>query len=749
MATNTEIQWIPLRDLELSDRNARTTPASADSLRELEASLQAVGLLENLVVRAAGKRFHVVAGGRRLHALQNIAKKRNGRFRPATPIPCRLIPDDAIDEEVSLVENAVRVNMHPIDQFTTFHRLLEHGRTAREIARRFGVTVRTVQRRLRLGGVAPDILADARTDGLTLDQLEAFAATPDRTRQLDVWNKMRNHGAYTPSAGWIRAELQRDLLSGASPRVRFVGLKAYKAAGGTVEEDLFAAQDDRSIHVCDVALLNDLASKKLQAATRELEPGWRWVDTMLETDWDVTRQFGRLKGKPEPPTAAEQERYTALTKEIDDLKEHLYTLEDTPENAAERERVSGRIGTLDAEAHALDTAMHARQSYTAEQKACAGCIVTIDADGALLIHQGLVRRQDEHLVPTPAAAAAATHEPAPAPTANAPAEPHNPDAEATPAANPAPQPGQAEAEAHPARTPGPDPGSAEPPPPPGDDYRPPQYEASEPDETAAATREARLRLNLAEDLRLIRTAIVKAHLASDFDLAFDVAAYQMATAVFGDTRRGPTTIDINPTTDSPAAGDPRANESLAEGNPGARMLAASAANLPLDWLNQPAAAERFREFRDLGAKDKRGLFAAAVARALMPQLAFDPKGQPETETIVGALDIPFHRLYRPDLDGFWRRMGRREMLAIAAETLDEDWSDAHASDRKDTLAQAMAAAFGPDTPPAALGITGEARARALEWAPPGFEAAIEAQPPSAPGTNATEPARDLPAWMQG
>ena len=746
MATNTEIQWIPLRDLELSDRNARTTPASADALRELEASLQAVGLLENLVVRAAGKRFHVVAGGRRLHALQNIAKKRSGRFRPATPIPCRLIPDDAIDEEVSLVENAVRVNMHPIDQFTTFHGLLEHGRTAREIARRFGVTVRTVQRRLRLGGVAPEILADARTDGLTLDQLEAFAATPDRTRQLDVWNKMRNHGAYTPSAGWIRTELQRDLLSGASPRVRFVGLKAYKAAGGTVEEDLFAAQDDRSIHVCDVALLNELASKKLQTARRELELGWRWVDTMLETDWDVTRQFGRLKGKPEPPTAAEQERYTALTKEIDDLKEHLYTLEDTPENAAERERVSERIDTLDAEAHALDTAMHARQSYTAEQKACAGCIVTIDADGELLIHQGLVRRQDEHLVPAPAAPAAVeTDEPAPA----APAEPHNPSSGSHLAAAAAPEPPRPDPRTHPARGPELDAGPAEPPPPVEDDYRPPQYEVAEPDETAAATREARLRLNLAEDLRLIRTAIVKAHLESDFDLAFDVATYQMATAVFGDTQRGPTTIDINPTTDSPAAGDPRANESLAEGNPGARMLAASAAKLPLDWLNQPAAAERFREFRDLGAKDKRKLFAAAVARALMPQLAFDPKGQPETEAIVSALDIPFHRLYRPDLDGFWRRMGRREMLAIAAETLDEDWSDAHASDRKDTLAQAMAAAFGHDTPPAALGITDEARARALEWAPPGFEAAIEAQPPSAPGKNATEPARDLPAWMQG
>ena len=123
--------------------------------------------------------------------------------------------------------------------------------TNARIANRFGLTTRTVQRRLRLGGIAPDILGHARDGHLTLDQLEAFAATPDRARQLDVWNKMRGHGGYTATAGWIRKELQQGLVSAASARARFVGLKAYKAAGGTVEEDLFAAEDDRSVLICD------------------------------------------------------------------------------------------------------------------------------------------------------------------------------------------------------------------------------------------------------------------------------------------------------------------------------------------------------------------------------------------------------------------------------------------------------------------------------------------------------------------
>ena len=184
MQNDTEIRWIPLRDLQPSGRNARTTAAPAEAMRELEASLEAHGLLENLVVRANddGKTFQVVGGGRRLQGLRTLAKKRRSRFRTTTPIPCRVMPDDSIDEEISAAENLVRVNMHPVDQFTAFHTMLERGLNAREIANRFGLTARTVQRRLRLGGVAPEILGHARDGHLTLDQLEAFAATTRRSR---------------------------------------------------------------------------------------------------------------------------------------------------------------------------------------------------------------------------------------------------------------------------------------------------------------------------------------------------------------------------------------------------------------------------------------------------------------------------------------------------------------------------------------------------------------------------------------
>ncbi len=749
MQKDTEIRWIPLRNLEPSDRNARTTAAPAEAMRELEASLEAHGLLENLVVRAHddGKTFHVVGGGRRLRALRTLAKKRKSRFRTATPIPCRVMPADAIDEEISAAENLVRVNMHPVDEFTAFHTLLERGLSAREIANRFGLTARTVQRRLRLGAVAPEILGHARDGHLTLDQLEAFAATPDRTRQLGVWNKMQSHAGYTANAGWIRNELQQGLVSAASARARFVGLKAYKAAGGKVEEDLFAAEDDRSVLIRDVELLSELASRKLDSARRKLGGGWRWIDTILEAPWDVTRQFGRVKGKPEPPTDAESARFAELTAEIDRLKQAAYADGDDAGGTAERNGLTADIEKLEADAEALDDEMHSRESYSAELMACSGCIVTIGSQGELVIHKGLVRRQDEHLVPAPPPGPA-TSTPGRAPETTGPVNGAT-GGQADPTPRPAPPDPVAAAarnDGPPPATPAPDRGGS-PAPPPGADYRPPQYEHGEPDERGAATQDAGLRLGLAEDLRLIRTAIVKACLQCDLELAFDLAAYQLASAVFGRKPDGPLAIEITTTGDVPEGVDPDDREVVAQRSPGARMLAAETAYLKLDWLQAPTPRERLLQFRALQPKERRRQLAAAVARALTPQLAFDPDARAETEVVVEALDIPFHELYRPDLEHFWRRMGRREMLAVAAETLGEPWAEAHENYRKETLAQAMAAAFGKAPPPDSLKLADDARQRALRWAPPGFEPARARDAESGPADIA--PAAELPAWMKG
>ena len=87
------------------------------------------------------------------------------------------------------------------------------------------------------------------------------------------------------------------------------------------------------------------------------------------------------------------------------------------------------------------------------------------------------------------------------------------------------------------------------------------------------------------------------------------------------------------------------------------------------------------------------------------------------------------------------------MLQVAGETLGEQWAEAHETDRKETLAKAMAAAFGTNPPPASLKLADDTRQRALHWAPPGFEPARASAAES--GHSDIAPAAELPAWMNG
>ena len=238
--------------------NVRRTPADASAFAELKASIVAHGLLENLIVRAmepgpdpgsnpgqvpAG-RYAVIAGGRRLAAMQALAAE--GALDADHPVPCRLLGGTAAADEVSLAENTVRAAMHPADQVEAFRRLADAGSTSAAIAVRFGVSERTVEKRLRLGNAAPVLLEAYREGGIDLETLMAFAVTTDHARQVAVWEQVKDQG-YRPGAWQIKRMLTEDRIPATSGIARLIGIEAYEAAGGKIDRDLFAEEDERGI----------------------------------------------------------------------------------------------------------------------------------------------------------------------------------------------------------------------------------------------------------------------------------------------------------------------------------------------------------------------------------------------------------------------------------------------------------------------------------------------------------------------
>lgn len=223
------IKSIPLNKLVQSPRNVRRHgDAAADA--ELKASIAAHGLLQNLIVRPSARgKFEVEAGERRRCAMLALAED---KVLPRDHEVTCLVLDDSAEAavETSLAENFHRLAMNPADEATAFAALIERGASAEDVARRFGLTVRFVEGRMRLATLAP-VVFDALASGeITLDIAKAFGASSDQEIQARVFEQVTT-GYYAPHPDSIRRMVLSGTVRGSDPRARLVGCEAYPCRG--------------------------------------------------------------------------------------------------------------------------------------------------------------------------------------------------------------------------------------------------------------------------------------------------------------------------------------------------------------------------------------------------------------------------------------------------------------------------------------------------------------------------------------
>jgi len=378
---------VPLSRLVLrpTGRNVRKTPRM--SIPELAASIQRVGLLQNLIVIASadGEHYEVVAGGRRLAALKLLAKKH--RISKEWEVPCLLVADGTA-RTASLTENVQREAMHPADQFEAFAALVAEGRPIEDIAADFSVTPLVVQRRLKLANVSPRLMADYRGDAVSLDQLMALAITDDHAAQeaafydAPTWQRQ-------PSA--LRDRLtEREIDAYRHPLVRFVGLDTYEAAGGGVRRDLFA-EGDAGVYLTDAALLDRLAQDRLVGIAAEVKAeGWAWVDATPGVTHADLHAFQRAPRERREPTKREAQRIEKLQSKMQELAAAV----DDALDADDEEKADALQEEGEAVGEQLQALEDGLQDYGATVKAAAGAIVTIDRNGQAVIHRGLMREAE-------------------------------------------------------------------------------------------------------------------------------------------------------------------------------------------------------------------------------------------------------------------------------------------------------------------------------------------------------------------
>lgn len=369
---------IPLGQLQLSPRNARKTGGT--DVEDLAASIAAHGLLQNLTVQPAaneGEAFGVVAGGRRLAALQLLhARGELPAALASDGIPCRLIHDDDVALEASTAENTLREAMHPADQFDAFHAMVETGKPIADVAAHFGVAELVVRQRLKLANVNPQLVQVYREGGMTLEQLQALALTDNHEAQRQAWFTARGDWERQPHA--LRERITQREVPSDSTFAEFVGLEAYEAAGGGVRRDLFDARGRAWLQ--DKALLERLALDKLEVlAQAERDAGWSWAEAHLTLDYSQRAEYPVYPGAEDPVLTAEQQ------KRVDAIDERIREIE--TDDALEDDAFQDEYDRLERERDEIHAAAEAQ--WPAEIKVATGVLVFLSHGGVHMDHARL------------------------------------------------------------------------------------------------------------------------------------------------------------------------------------------------------------------------------------------------------------------------------------------------------------------------------------------------------------------------
>jgi ParB family chromosome partitioning protein len=367
----TDANQIALNKLVAWKGNVRKTGAK-DGISELAASIAAHGLLQSLVVRKIkGGKYEVVAGRRRLLALQSLAKARS--IEKNRPVACT-IPRDGIDAtELSLAENVVRAPMHPADQFDAFRAIIDGGASVTDVAARFGVSEALVTKRLKLGRLSPVILDAYRKAVIDLEEAQAFALTDDHAEQERVFENLPE---WNRSADAIRDALTEAEIPATDKRVRFIGLDAYETAGGAVRRDLF---DERNGgYVQDASLLTSLVHEKLASFVDDLKAeGWSWVEVTPEFDYQTLSGYVRRYPERQELSDEQQAEFDRLAAEYDALAD------------SDDEADAQRLAEIDSQIEAF-----APETWSADTLAIGGAMIGLGNDGMLRIERGLIRKDD-------------------------------------------------------------------------------------------------------------------------------------------------------------------------------------------------------------------------------------------------------------------------------------------------------------------------------------------------------------------
>ncbi|VTN94285.1 DNA-binding protein [Klebsiella pneumoniae] len=381
-----QVEYVPVTALVKSPLNVRTIPYPAEKVCSMADSIEAIGLLQNLVVHnLPDGRCGVAAGGRRLKALQLLQSE--NRIDAGYQVMVKKVPDE-LAVAASMAENEQQMAMHPSEQIAGFRTLAEQGKTPAQIGDLLGFGTRHVQRMLKLTELAPEILAALAKDEITTEHCQALALESDQKRQVEVLESARKRSWNNEvSVSSIRNLITSEEVSTNGDKFRFVGEAAFSP--DEIRVDLFSSENGGYVKSAslDTALLEKL--QNIAEHLREAE-GWSWCDGRLDpiSHYGKDTKIWRLHAVPPVEyTEAESERLAEL-----EALEAKYE----GENPGVNDDVVA--GALEAVWEEQQTIAHRakHRAWTDEMKQSAGVVVSWTGQ-EVKVQRGVVLCADEKM----------------------------------------------------------------------------------------------------------------------------------------------------------------------------------------------------------------------------------------------------------------------------------------------------------------------------------------------------------------
>lgn len=266
---------VKLAKLTLSPINVRKRPEEQLEIPLMAADIEARGVLQNLLVTPVKKprgTFEVFDGGRRLRGLMLLAER--GVVDPDTyDVPVKvLVGDEATLSETSTAANFHQLKMTPAEECRAFQYFIGLNNDIDGVAKRFGLTRRFVEGRLRLATLAEPIFEALSEGKITLDVAKAYASTENQEKQLLVWT---SYGTTYSNADTIRRVIANETMKSTDPVAILIGEDRYAEAGGKVDRDLFSDSGDKWVNP-EIAqrLAGDLMEAEAKRVGEELGLAW-------------------------------------------------------------------------------------------------------------------------------------------------------------------------------------------------------------------------------------------------------------------------------------------------------------------------------------------------------------------------------------------------------------------------------------------------------------------------------------------